>query len=340
MKKIIKVPSVNCLVKALINKQLKKVLAFSFICSIELIAHEYHSVDNWLKPPAGMKQLGSGHGEIDVDKDGLIYVSVTSGEKAGIQVYNPEGKYLHNVANAPKDFHGFVIHKEKGQEFIYGARLDGQSLVKMTLDGKIVMTIQGDAIPDKYKKDNKLKLTSTDVAPNGDIYVVDGYGLDFIHRFNKDGKYLSSFGGRKAPYDFLNCHKIFIDKRYSPARILCTNRKQRTLVHLSLDGKMLGVHAKDLRRPSCLDFWGDNIAVAEIEGRISILDKQGKVVSVVSFNKGKYKGNRAKPQEWKPGIVGSPHGITFDQEGNLLMTEFNRYGRVMRFDIKQHIEHK
>lgn len=35
-----------------------------------------------------------------------------------------------------------------------------------------------------------------------------------------------------------------------------------------------------------------------------------------------------------------PHGINFDQKGNLLMTEFNRYGRVMRFDIKQQAEQK
>jgi len=57
-----------------------KILALSLVCCIELKAHEYHSVDKWLKPPSGMEQLGEGHGEghgeIDLDKNGLIYVSV------------------------------------------------------------------------------------------------------------------------------------------------------------------------------------------------------------------------------------------------------------------------
>ena len=300
-------------------------------------AHEYDSVDGWLHPPKGMTHIGNGHGEIAIDSQGLIYISVTSGDKSGIQVYDAKGDYLHNVPNAPNDFHGFLIRHEGDGEYIYGATLNEQSVVKMTLQGDIVLTIPANKIPDQYKKNNKgklgLKLTSVAVAPNGDIYAADGYGLDYIHHFDKKGKYFNTFGGRKAPYNLSNCHKIFIDHRYTPARILCTNRAKRNLVHLSLSGEMIGVHAKNLRRPSAISFKGDEMAVAEIEGRISILNKQGDVISVVSLNDSKYKGNRWKPEEWKDGIVGSPHGITYDKQGNLLMTEYNKYGRVMRFDL-------
>ena len=104
---------------------------------------------------------------------------------------------------------------------------------------------------------------------------------------------------------------------------------------MSLEGDFIGVHAKGLRRPSSISFKGNDIAVAEIEGRISILNKKGETISVVSFNEAKYKGNRWKPEEWKAGLVGSPHGIAFDGKGNLLMTEYNKYGRVMRFDLKK-----
>ena len=115
---------------------------------------------------------------------------------AGLQVFAPDGKFLRNVTGAPSDFHGFVIHKEADGEFIYGATLRGQTIVKMTLEGDIVMTIGSASIPDQFKVRNArsnqlaLLLTGLDVAPNGDLYVTDGYASDYIHRFDKTGKYL------------------------------------------------------------------------------------------------------------------------------------------------------
>jgi hypothetical protein len=62
--------------------------------------------------------------------------------RAGVQVYSNEGKYLRNVADAPNDFHGFVIHKDAdGIEYIYGPRLGGMKVLKLTLDGKVVLEI-------------------------------------------------------------------------------------------------------------------------------------------------------------------------------------------------------
>ncbi|MEY4271243.1 MAG: hypothetical protein RL250_109, partial [Verrucomicrobiota bacterium] len=41
-----------------------------------------------------------------------------------------------------------------------------------------------------------------------------------------------------------------------------------------------------------------------------------------------------KPEAWRTGIVTSPHGITFDGKGNILETEWNQFGRVLRWDAK------
>ena len=40
------------------------------------------------------------------------------------------------------------------------------------------------------------------------------------------------------------------------------------------------------------------------------------------------------PEAWRTGIVTSPHGITFDGKGNILETEWNQFGRVLRWDAK------
>lgn len=306
-----------------------------FFCFLPvLLAHDFSVSDKDIHPPEGMATIGSTHGEIAIDKNGLIYVSVASGEKSGVQIFSADGKYLRNLKNAPNDLHGFVIHNENDKQFLYGSRLIGQSIIKMSLDGEVLMTIEGSLIPDKFKHPKKktLKLTSVDVGPNGDIYAVDGYGLDYIHHFDKAGKYLGTFGGRAAPYKFLNCHKIFIDKRFSPARILCCDRKNGRLVHLSLSGEVIGEYATGLRRPSGVDFYKDIVTVAEIYGRVSILGKDGKVIKVVSDNEKIKGGNNWPVNVWQKGLVITPHGICFDKEGNILVSEFNKFGRIVRYD--------
>src|SRR5438093_8879238 len=104
----------------------------------------YATVADWLKLPEGRATLGSQHGDVAVSSAGEVYVSVQD-PQAGLQVYAPNGTFLRNVPDAPPDFHGFVIRKQADGEFIYGARLRGQTIIKMTLDGKVVMTIPASA---------------------------------------------------------------------------------------------------------------------------------------------------------------------------------------------------
>src|SRR5436309_751117 len=84
---------------------------------------------------------------------------------------------------------------------------------------------------------------------HGDVYVTDGYASDYVHRFDRAGLYLKSFGGRKEPYGFKTLHKIAIDPRFEPARIIGCDRANMRVVHLSLEGEFLGVVAKDLLLP-------------------------------------------------------------------------------------------
>jgi hypothetical protein len=44
--------------------------------------------------------------------------------------------------------------------------------------------------------------------------------------------------------------------------------------------------------------------------------------------------NKVKPSEWKTGVFTAPHGIDFDQHGNLFVTEYNEHGRVLRFNLE------
>jgi len=201
------------------------------------------------------------------------------------------------------------------------------------------MTIPASAIPDQFKNTNArsgqlaLALTGLDVAPNGDLYVTDGYASDYIHRFDKTGKYLASFGGKKAPYNFNTLHKLAIDTRFQPARIIAVDRANNRVVHMSLSGEFLGVVASDLLLPAAITLNGDNVVVGELRGRVTILDKAGKVVERIGENSGEGVGsNQAKPESWRPGLLLSPHGVALNAQGDLFVSEFNQYGRVHKFN--------
>jgi hypothetical protein len=282
-----------------------------------------------------MATIGDSHGDIALTPKGEIYVSVQGGAHPGIQVYSAQGKYLRNVPGAPPDLHGFIIARAPDRQYyIYGVSRLAQQIVQMTLDGKNVLTIPASAIPDQYKKKEAqaINLTGIAVAPNGDIYVTDGYGLDFIHRFDRRGHYIASFGGKGAPWNFNTCHKIAIDTRFAPVRLLCTDRRNNRLVHMDLEGHVLGTFAENLRLPSALAIHGDELAVAELSGRVTVLGRDGQVLATVGENNnaGEISTNKAAPEIWREGFFYAPHGITYDAAGNLLVCEFNQWGRVSR----------
>lgn len=308
-------------------------LASGFFANAEV---SYEFVPNWLTPPEGLETIGNGHGEIRVDSAGKVYVSVQDRPEGGIEVYSPEGKFLNYIASAPKSLHGFVIHKEEGGEFIYAAVLGEARVIKMTLAGEVVLEIPTSAFPTEHAGPKGLKLTNCDVAPNGDIYVVDGYGLDWIYVFDKTGKFKKAFGGRGEPLKLNNCHKMFIDLRYEEPRVLLCDRVNLRLVHTDLDGNLIGVYAEGLRRPSSASFHGDLCCVAEIAGSVTVLDKEGKVVATLGANDtaGETNTPKVEPKNWRTGVVTSPHGITFDNDGNILETEWNVFGRVLRWNRK------
>ena len=316
-------------------------------------AAEYKAVADWYQLAPGRPQMGNMHGDIAVASNGDVYVSVMD-PKAGLQVYAADGKFIRNVENAPADFHGFVIHKDADGEFIYGPRLGAGNILKLTLDGKEVLNIPSSAIPDEFKnktpKSTKknaagevvadpnegkgfVRLTAMDVAPNGDLYVTDGYSSDYVHRFDKTGKYLKSFGGKKEPYGFKTLHKIAVDTRFTPPRIIGCDRANGRVVHMSLDGEFLGVVAEGLLLPAAVAVQGDIAVIGELKGRVTILDKAGKVAVQFGMNDhadetGK---NSTEPDKWRTGVVTAPHGVAFNAHGDVFVAEYNIFGRVHCF---------
>jgi hypothetical protein len=295
----------------------------------------YQSVPNWCQIPEGRKNLGATHGGVLVDKAGQIYFSMDGGPDA-ILVYRADGKMIKGIGGKQLvGIHGMCLNEENGEEFIYAAHLAGKQAVKLKLDGTVVWTIPFPEQSGKYQDRKQYKPTAIAVAPDGTVFIADGYGQNWIHQYDKDQKYVKSFGGRgKEPGKFQTCHGLALDKRGGKNLLLVCDRENRRLQHFELDGSFVAVITENLRRPCSISFNGDHAAIAELEGRVAIIDAANKVVSTLGDNpdRKQWATNQNPPSVWKDGIFNAPHGISYDHDGNLLVEDWNLSGRIYRFN--------
>ena len=299
----------------------------------------YESIPNWCQIPGGKPTLGATHGGIVYDKQGQIYFSMDAGPH-GILVYTPEGKFVRGIAPGITAIHGLAIRDEGGEEFLYAAHLGGRRGLKLKLDGTTVWEIGFDKVKEsgKYEKKEQFSPTAIAVGPDGAVYIADGYGQNWIHQFDKDQKYVRSFGGNGTePGKFKTCHGLALDTRGEKPLLLVADRENRRLQHFDLDGKFVAVVTENLRRPCSLSFHGDRVAIAELEARVTILDGQNKQVAHLGDNPKKehWANFNVPPAEWQVGIFTAPHGVSFDKDGNVYVMDWNASGRVSKL---KHVE--
>jgi DNA-binding beta-propeller fold protein YncE len=306
--------------------------------------HRYEWVRGWGKLPEGM-QLGSTHGAVQVDSQNRIYFN-TDTENAVI-VFDQDGKFIKSFGKewkADKEgngTHGMLIRKEGGEEFIYLTNLFRHEFAKLTIDGEVVW-VKG--YPEKsgvYKDKNQFRPTGVAVAPNGDLYVTDGYGENYVHHYDAKGEYVSSWGGKvskenpKEDGKFNTPHAIIIDTRGSEPLVLVTDRANHRLQWFSLEGKHFktldGTENDQLRLPATLHIRGTDLAVGDLGGRVTILDKENRLITHLGDQvDAKMRATNKLPREqWLDGIFVSPHGVCWDKQGNLYVEEWMAVGRIV-----------
>lgn len=292
-------------------------------------AHAYATVPGWCQPPEG-EHLGATHGSIAVDADGMIYASLDSGD-FGIAVYHPDGTFARGMGEGFVGTHHLTYAQEDGTGYLYGAHLAGKRVYKMTLDGEVLWTLPCPMESGKYTDPNQYNPTAVAVGPDGRVYVVDGYGQNWVHVYDAEQNYVSSFGGRgTGDGQFQTCHGIAVDPRGDEPTLIVCDRESRRLQRFTMDGAFVGVTTTGLYRPCAVSFHGEFVAVAELAGRVVILDGNDQPVSVLGDNP--VDSRRAnfgvEPAVWEEAVFNAPHGLSFDNDGNLLVMEWNRWGRI------------
>ena len=230
--------------------------------------------------------------------------------------------------------HGMLIREENGVEYIYATFLKGAQIVKLTLDGKPVLQIPYPKEAGIYPEGKGVQAHRGGGRPRWRhlrrrwLRLVRDSQVRQHREVHQDLRQEGRCGrrGQKA------CHGIALDTRSGKPLLLVCDRENRRLQHFDLDGNFVAVVTRDLRRPCAVSIHGDNVAVAELESRVAILDKDNKVISVLGDNPDKSQWAKfdVPVDAWKEGIFTAPHGLTYDKDGNLYVQDWNKTGRVTK----------
>ena len=293
----------------------------------------FDTVPGWGLRPDGKSAIGPTHGGVAIDKAGNIYTSANK----GVFVFSPDGKVIQEfLGDKYSNIHDMKIREEGGDEFIYGARNNNAEGIKFNAQtGEIVLKLP-------FPKESGLELkkfnpTAITVAPNGDIFLSDGYASNHIFKFDKTGKYLMHFGTQGERPQGVQ-HRPRHDARHAlrpaaPADLRPQPRAQGPPAALRPRRK---VHRRGRDRPGDADVGRRSRATTSpcrtcTGGWSSSTRATRSSPCSATTPIPRTRVNYNVPQEkWIEGIFSGTHGSSWDKDGNLYVQDWNVAGRIMK----------
>ncbi|AYN66792.1 6-bladed beta-propeller [Euzebyella marina] len=271
--------------------------------------------------------------EMVMDSKGRILMTTTGANNNNVLVYDKSGKVLESWGTEFPGAHGLSIMGENSDQFLFITDPDTHKVTKTTIDGKILMTLNRPKEVDGYTSDEQFKPTETAILPNGEFYIADGYGENYIIHYDAKGNYLRHFGGKGTGEDQFNCcHGITLDTRdKANPTLLITSRASQEFKRFTLDGK----HIETIKLPGCSIcrpvIKNGNIYFAVIvtktwdsyDGMIAVLDGDNKIISLPGGSAPDYSSGTLKEPTYDGKTFRNPHDVLVDDDGNLYVPQWN-----------------
>ena len=323
--------------------------------------HTYGWIDNWAKvPDTETSRTGWAHHGIAVTGAGDI-VTYHPGDPT-VLVFDKDGNLKDSWDSGVLEGHGMAIAKEGDTEYLWIAdngvknaketdykwMPEGKTgqVVKMTLDGQTVLKLPSPDLP-VYRQGRYnptwVAVNEERHGGNGDVWVADGYGLSYVHRYRKDGEYISSISGEEGSAGRFNQpHAVFIDRRKAAPELYIADRSNKRVQVYDLDGNFKRAFGSDyLTSPSVFVTYGGVMVIGELNARLVVIDADDKflcslgenetVCEVDGWPNSKNANGEIVPSVLlKAGKFNSPHGMAVDAEGNLFVAEFLIGGRYTK----------
>jgi hypothetical protein len=279
--------------------------------SVQAQESSYRLVDGWAQLPNDVDAWGQTIG-VELDGDGNLWVfhrcfstSCDGGREdvAPVLKYDSSGRLVDSWGEGMFIWpHGFFLDDD-GNIWATDARgADGKGhvVMKFSQDGTLLMTIgtAGVAGEGENTFDGPADVA---VAPNGDVFVVDGHGNNRVVKFSKDGEFIMSWGGAgTGPGQFNEPHCLAFDSR---GRLFVGDRVNERIQVFDQNGRYLaewpGIMA------SGMDITPDDVLyVADYQLRLGIVIANASDFSEIGFIEN-----------------AMPEGVTVDRMGNVYAGE-------------------
>jgi DNA-binding beta-propeller fold protein YncE len=182
-------------------------------------------------------------------------------------------------------------------------------VLKLSSEGKLLASFGEQGKPGEDATHFN-KPTDVAFAPNGDVYVSDGYGNSRVVRFSHDGKYLGAWGKKGTGEGEFNLpHAVVVDRR---GRVYVADRENARIQVFTPEGKFI-TQWRDTGHPYGLYLTPDE--------RLFVTDGIAHTLSLFDLN-GKRLGQYGMPGKG-PGEFDLPHLLTVDGEGAVYVCEIN-----------------
>jgi len=218
--------------------------------------------------------------------------------------------------------HGIFIDADDN---VYVTDAQLHTVEKFTSGGKLLMTLGTRNWAALTMRGQPFNMpTGTTVAPNGNLFVSDGYGNRRVHKFSPEGELIKSWGEPgSGPSQFILPHFVDVDRH---GTVYVCDRENERVQLFTGDGEYITEWA-GLNRPAdvYIDREKDVVYVGELGSpslppKISIRDLRGKELS-------SWEGRESEGK----GVLGGPHGIGVDSRGNIYEGVIGRDPKIQKF---------
>ena len=300
-------------------------------CEDEILgqgALRYRAQRHWGQLDRAHYPVKDCHG-MTADRNGRV-ILLTNDTHNNLIAYDKSGKFMAAWETRFPTAHGLEIEDHHGEDRYWITDHDVQCLSINTADGHELRRIGPESVAAKYPDISKYHPTNTAFTSEGDFFISDGYGSSFIHHFDPQGRYISTFGGPgNTPANLNEPHAVWIDTRSGKPSVLVCDRGNEMLKWFSLSGELLRIVPVPGARPSNVaqfhsadGRFKDHIAIASLNGMILILDANDRVVSAVGGEAPRYADGKLEMLQVFNYTFNHPHDVYVDSAGSLYVPQW------------------